>query len=145
MDFPTTDYILYMKFHPNMVEPSFYATLPGVDLTVKQKEKIKFKGTVLFTQRAWLGKDALIFAQIHYWTGLTFVKNYGMPLVYAGFALGTLGALLIFMLSYKEIHLKITEDNGHIRLFMGGQTKRYKAIFSEEFKKIAQRREKSLT
>jgi hypothetical protein len=139
MDFPTTDYILYIKFHPNMIEPSFYATLPGVDLTVNEKDKLKFKGTVLFTQRAWLGKDSLTFAQIHYWTGLTFVKNYGMSIVYAGFALGTFGALLIFMLSYKEIHLEVIEDGEHIRLFMGGRAKRYKAIFSEEFREIAER------
>jgi cytochrome c biogenesis protein ResB len=144
MDFPTSDYILDMKFHPNMIEPSFYATLPGVDLTVKEKGELRFKGTALFTQRAWLGKDTLIFAQIHYWTGLTFVKNYGMPLVYAGFALGTLGALLIFMLSYKEIHLKVIEDGDHIRLYVGGQAKRYKAIFSEEFREIAERLKKTL-
>ena len=145
LDFPTTDYILYMKFHPHMIEPSFYATLPGVDLTVKEKEKLRFKGTVLFTQRAWLGKDSLTFAQIHYWTGLTFVRNYGMPLVYAGFALGTLGALLIFMLSYKEIHLKVVEEGDHVRLYMGGQARRYKALFSEEFKEMAERLEKVLT
>jgi cytochrome c biogenesis protein len=145
MDFPTTDYILEMKFYPNLIEPSFYATLPGVDLTVKEKGQKKFRGRVLFTQRAWLGKDTLTFAQIHYWTGLTFVKNYGMPLVYTGFALSTLGALLIFMLSYKEIHLKVIEDGDHIRLSMAGQAKRYKAIFSEEFKEIAERLEKVLT
>ncbi len=145
MDFPTSDYILDMKFHPNMIEPSFYATLPGVDLTVKEKGELRFKGTALFTQRAWLGKDTLTFAQIHYWTGLTFVKNYGMPLVYAGFTLSILGALLIFMLSYKEIHLKVIEDGDHIRLSMAGQAKRYKAIFSEEFKEIAERLEKVLT
>ncbi len=145
MDFPTTDYILEMKFYPNLIEPSFYATLPGVDLTVKEKGQEKFKGRVLFTQRAWLGENTLTFAQIHYWTGLTFVKNYGMPLVYTGFALSTLGTLLIFMLSYKEIHLKVMEDGDRVRLYMGGQTKRYKALFSEEFKEMAERLEKVLT
>ncbi len=144
MDFPTTDFILDMKFHPNLIEPSFYATLPGVDLTVKEKGQEKFRGRVLFTQRAWLGEDTLTFAQIHYWTGLTFVKNYGMPLVYAGFTLSILGALLIFMLSYKEIHLKVIEDGDHVRLYVGGQAKRYKAIFSEEFREIAERLKKTL-
>ena len=145
MDFPTTDYILDMKFYPNMIEPSFYATLPGADLTVMEEGKKIFRGKVLFTQRAWLGKDSLTFAQIHYWTGLTFVRNYGMPLVYAGFALGTLGALSIFMLSYKEIHLKVVEEGDHVRLYMGGQARRYKALFSEEFKEMAKRLEKLLT
>jgi len=143
-DFPTTDYILDMKFYPNMIEPSFYATLPGVDLTVMENGEKRFKGRVLFTQRAWLGKDSLTFAQIHYWTGVTFVKNYGMPLVYTGFALSTLGVFLIFMLFCKEIHLKVVEDGDHIRLYMGGQARKFKALFSEEFKEIAKRIEKVL-
>jgi len=144
MDFPTTDYILDMKFYPNLIEPSFYATLPGVDLTVKEKGEERFKGRVLFSQRAWLNKNPLTFARIHHWTGLIFVKNYGMPLVYLGFALVTLGALLIFMLPYKEVHLKVTEEGDHIQLFMGGRAKRYQALFSEEFKEMAERLEKAL-
>lgn len=144
MDFPTTDYILDMKFHPNLIEPSFYATIPGVNLTVTEKGEERFKRKVLFNQMALFGNDALKFAQIHYWTGLIFVENYGMPLVYCGFALSTLGALLIFMFPYKEVHLKVIEEGEHIELSMGGRAKRYKALFSEEFNEMAERIEKAL-
>ncbi|MBU4242705.1 MAG: cytochrome c biogenesis protein ResB, partial [Nanoarchaeota archaeon] len=72
MDFPTTDYILNMKFYPNLIEPSFYATLPGVDLIITEKGEQQFKGRVLFSQRARLNnKDSLSFVRIRYWTGLT--------------------------------------------------------------------------
>lgn len=144
MDFPTTDYILDMKSHPNLIEPSFYATLPGVNLTVTEKGEERFKGKVLFNQMALFGNDALKFVQIQYWTGLIFVENYGMPLVYCGFTLSTLGALLIFMFPYKEVHLKVIEEEEHIELSMGGRAKRYKALFSEEFNEMAERIEKAL-
>ncbi len=144
MRFPATDYVLDMKFHPNLIEPSFYATFPGVHLTVTEKGEERFKGKVLLTQMARLGKDSLTFVQVHYWTGLTFVKKYGMLLLYCGFASGTLGALLIFMFPYKQVYLKVAEEGDHIELCMGGRTKRYQAIFSEEFKEIGERLEKGL-
>ena len=145
MDFPTTDYILNMKFYPNLIEPSFYATLPGVDLAVTEKEKQRFKGRVLFSQRARLNNnDSLKFVRIYYWTGLTFVKNCGMPLVYCGFALSTLGAFLIFMLPYKQVYLKVTEEGNNVQISMGGRSNRYKALFSEEFKELAEDLEKEL-
>lgn len=145
MDFPTTDYILDMKFYPNLIEPSFYATLPGVDLIVTEKGKQCFKGRVFLSQRAGLNnKDSLKFVRIRYWTGLTFVKNCGMPLVYCGFALSTLGAFLIFMLPYKQVYLKVTEDGNNVQISMGGRSNRYKALFSEEFKELAEDLEKEL-
>ncbi|MBU4288853.1 MAG: cytochrome c biogenesis protein ResB [Proteobacteria bacterium] len=145
MDFPTTDYILDMKFYPNLIEHSFYATLPGVDLTVTEKGEQRFKGRVLFSQRARLNsKDSLSFVRIRYWTGLTFVKNCGMPLVYSGFVLSTLGAFLIFMLPYKQVYLKVTEDGNNVQISIGGRSNRYKALFSEEFKELAEDLEKEL-
>ena len=144
MDFPTTDYILNMKFHPDLRKPSFYATLPGVYLIVTEKGKQRFKGKVLFSQAALFGNDALKFTRIYYWTGLTFVENYGMFLVYCGFALSTLGAFLIFMLPYKQVYLKVTEEGNNVQISMGGRSNRYNALFSEEFKELAKGIEKEL-
>ncbi len=132
-DFPTTGYIMDIKFYPSRVA-SPHGALPYIDLTVTEKGEPRFKGTVLLNQRVQVGNDILTFEQIHYWTGLNFTQNYGMPLVYSGFALSTLGAIIIFMLSYKEVHVKVDEEEGRIRLFMGGRTKTYQAIFSEEFR-----------
>ncbi|MCJ7617082.1 MAG: cytochrome c biogenesis protein ResB [Desulfobacterales bacterium] len=144
MDFPSTDYILDMRFYPNLIEPSFYATLPGVDLIVMEKGEQRFKGRVLFSQRARLNEDSLNFMLIRYWSGLIFVKNYGIFFVYVGFALSAMGAFLIFMLPYKEMYLSVVEEGDQVRIVLGGRTKRYQAIFSEEFKEIAGRLEKRL-
>jgi len=140
-DFPSTDYMIEMEFHPNLIKPSFYATLPGVDLTVTENGEQRFKGRVLFSQRARLNKDSLAFVRIRYWTGLNFVRNYGMPLVYICFALITLGSILIFVLPYKEICVKIAQEGDDVRVHIGGQTKRYGALFSLEFKVLAERLE----
>ncbi|MCL4490856.1 MAG: cytochrome c biogenesis protein ResB [Nitrospirae bacterium] len=137
-DFPATAYIFDMKFYPDLTAPSLYATLPGVDLTVTEKGEPRFKGMVLLNQRMLFDNDTLTFAQLHYWTGLYFTANYGMPLVYSGFALSTLGAIMIFAAPYKEVHVKIAEDEGGIRVSMGGRAKTYQAIFSEEFKEMAE-------
>jgi hypothetical protein len=80
----------------------------------------------------------MTFATIHYWTGLIFNRDYGMSLVYGGFVLGTLGAVLMFMFPYKEVHVKVAEEGDHVHLSMGGRTKRYKAVFAEEMKEIAE-------
>lgn len=137
MGFPTSDYILNMKFYPNLIEPSFYATLPGVDLLVTEKGEQRFKGRVLFSQRARLNDNTtLSFDEIRYWTGLNLAKDRGMPLLYWGFALTTLGALLVFTLPYKEIHLLVDKDGDQVRISMGGQAARYRAVFSEEFKEL---------
>jgi len=141
MDFPTTDYILDMEFYPNLIEPSWHATLPGVHLTVTENGEERFKGRVLFSQTALLGSDELTFRQIRYWTGLAFVKHYGMPLVYLSFALGTLGAILIFIFPYKQVYIKVTQEKGHVQLFLGGRAGRYGPLFSEEFRDIAGRLE----
>lgn len=144
MDFPDTDYTLDIKFYPNLIEPSFYATLPGVDLTVTKKGEQRYKGRVFFSQRARLGQDTLTFYEIFYWTELIFSRNDGMPLVYISVALGTLGALLIFVLPYKQLHIKVAEEGDGVKISMGGWSKRYKALFSEEFKEIAEKLEKGL-
>jgi hypothetical protein len=86
----------------------------------------------------------MTFATIHYWTGLIFNRDFGISLVYSGFALGTLGAVLMFMFPYKEVHLKVAEEGGYIHVSVGGRTRRYEALFSEELKGIAQRIEKEL-
>jgi len=50
----------------------------------------------------------------------------------------------MFMFPYKEVHVKVAEEEGHIHLSIGGRTRRYKALFSEEFKGIAERLEEVL-
>ena len=142
--FPDTGYIMDMKFYPDLAAHSLYAVFPGVELTVTEKGRQLFKGMLLLNQGVQFGKDTLTFAKIHYWSGLSLTSNHATPLIYFGFALSTLGAFMIFMLSYKEIQVKIVDEEGRMTLFMGGRSKAHQAIFSEEFREIAAMLEKVL-
>lgn len=137
-DFPTADYVLDMKFHPNLKEPSFFLAFPGVDLTVTEKENVMFKGRVLFNQRAWIGDDALQFTGVHYWSGIAFVKNSGTSLIYFGFMIISFGAFLIYFLIPREIHIQIERQEDGAILKVGGRSRKYQALFADEFEKICQ-------
>lgn len=140
-----TDYTLDMKFYPNLIEPSFYVTLPGVDLIVKKNGKVEFDGRVLFSQQARVANgDTFTFVGINYWSALSFVKNYGIPFVYLGLLLSVTGAFLIYVFPYKRVYLKIREDSDSFQIAMGGRANRYQAIFSEELKEIGARLKKML-
>lgn len=135
-DFPTTDYIFDMKFYPDIKEPSFYLNNPGVDLVIKEKGVVKFNDRVLFSEKVFVGENAITFAQIHYWSGLFFVRSQGMTLVYSGFFLSVFGALIIYFMPFKEIHVKVNETKGHRMIAIGGQCKKYQVLFAEEFNEI---------
>ena len=137
-DLSTTGYTFDMKFYPVSEPSSSYAGNPRLDLVVTEKGEQRFKGTLLLNQRVQFGNEILTFAQTHYWTGVILAAHYGMPAVYFGFALTTLGAIMIFMVSYKEIHVSIAEREGRIQLCMGGRSKSDQAIFSEELRGIAE-------
>ncbi|MDD5724306.1 MAG: cytochrome c biogenesis protein ResB [Syntrophales bacterium] len=137
-DFPTTDYMLDMKFYPNLIEPSFYLAFPGVDLTVTKKDTVLYKGRVLFTQRARIGDEALHFAGIHYWSGIAFVRNSGLPLVYTGFMIASIGAFLIYFVIPREIHIRIAREGDETVVKVGGRARKYQALFADEFEKICQ-------
>lgn len=76
-----------MKFYPNVLEPSFFLAFPVVDLTIIEKGAVLYKGRVFFNQQISFGGNTLHFAQIHYWSGIAFVKSSGLTLVYIGFTI----------------------------------------------------------
>ena len=75
---------------------------------------------------------------------MTLSSNQAIPLTYAGFALSALGACIMFMVSYKQIHIAMTDEGDRVKLSLGGRAKTNKAFFSEEFKEIAEALEKEL-
>lgn len=137
-DFPTTDYLLDMKFYPNLTEPSFYLAFPGVDLTITEKGKVLFKDRVLYRQQVNIGNDTLHFAQIHYWSGISFVNSSELTLVYIGFTISTIGAFLIYFLIPKEMHVKIAGEGNMMLVKVGGHARKYQTLFADEFDKICQ-------
>ena len=125
-----------MKFFPNLIEPSFFLTLPGMDLTVTEKETVLFKGRVLFGQRAGIGNDALKFTQVHYWSGLAFVRHSGTTLVYFGFLISSIGAFFIYFLIPKKVFVTVKRVENDTVVNIGGHAGKYPVLFADEFEKI---------
>lgn len=137
-DFPMTDYVLNMKLYPNLFEPSFYLFYPGVDLKITGKDNILFKGMVPFGQQVSFDGNTLNFAQIHYWSGISFVNSSELTLVYIGFTISTIGAFLIYFLIPKEMHVKIAGEGNMMVVKVGGHARKYQTLFADEFDKICQ-------
>ncbi|MEW6053353.1 MAG: cytochrome c biogenesis protein ResB [Nitrospirota bacterium] len=135
-DFPATGYIFDMKFYPDVKEPSYYLKNPVVDLVVREKDAVKFNRRVHFNEKIYIGENAFTLAQIHYWSGLFFVKSHGMTIVYSGFFLSALGAFLIYCMPYSEIRITHGEKNGKGVAIIGGRSRKYQALFADEFGKI---------
>ena len=137
-DFPTTGYLFEMKFYPDIRKPSFYPAMPILYLTVYKNRsadpsQIIFNGLLLPGNAVKLGEDVLYFADIRNWSGLIFAENPGIFITYAGFIAGIAGAVMIFLMPYKEIHASV-DASGNIAI--DGMTKRYNALFREEMKEI---------
>lgn len=137
-DFPTTDYIMGMKFYPNVLTPSFYLGRPAVELTLKQKGATVFKGMVPYGGQVRMGGDTLAFTGIHYWSGIAFVRNSGLTLIYTGFMIASIGAFLIYFVIPKEIHVRIAREGDEMFVKVGGRSRKYQALFADEFDRICQ-------
>lgn len=137
-DFPTTDYIFSMTFHPDVVSPSFYLGRPGTDLTVRKRGAIVFKDRVLFGQQVKIENSVLHFADIHYWSGLSFVKRSGAIPAYIGFMVSCVGAFLIYFIVPTEMHVRIARQEDSTVIRLGGHARKYQALFAEELDRICQ-------
>lgn len=134
-DFPKTDYIFRMKFIPDITRPSFYPTKPILHLTVFEKGDAVFAGLLIPGQSIKIKDDILLFSDINNWSGLIFVKNPGMFIVYLGFVMGIAGITVMYLLPYKEIRLTMDDISGTLKQVQG-TTKRYHASFKEELDEI---------
>jgi len=132
--YPKSPYILKMKFMPDLNKKSFYLNKPIVHLTVDEGLTPVFRGLVIPGDAVKINNDILRFTGVRYWSGLIFVNNPGMVLVYIGFAAAIIGLAIMYMLPYKEIRLTVNPETGTYDII--GSTKKYKAIFAEELEEI---------
>lgn len=87
-----------------------------------------------------LGKIQLVFHGMVQWTGLFVARDWGVPVVYAGFALLILSVFVIVFIVPKTFSAFYDEK----RLLVGAKALRDKEIFKEEFEGIAGKIERIL-
>ncbi len=96
-DFPTTPFIFDIRFWPDVTTPSYFLNNPGVDLEVSDKGKNLFTGRMLLGDSVTLTEElTLHFFDTRYWTRIIVARNYGIPLLYTGFLLATIGVVLMY-------------------------------------------------
>jgi cytochrome c biogenesis protein len=132
--FPMSPYILEIKFLPDLSRKSFYLKNPIVHLSVYKGLNPVFSGLVPPGNAVKISDDVLYFSGVRYWSGLIFVHNFGVFIAYVGFGVIILGATIMFMLPYKEIHITVHPERQS--LDVSGSTKRYNALHKEEINEI---------
>lgn len=146
LDFPTTDYHLAIHFHPDLRQPSLLPTFPGADLSISENGEQPRHGRVPLGYTVQLSHgDTLTLRRVSYWTGLIFVNSHGLPLLSLGFGLTIFGAFLFYVVPFKVVSLRVSEENNDRRLFITGSSRRYPVLFFQELQEIATEFEKVLT
>jgi cytochrome c biogenesis protein ResB len=110
---------------------------PQVELALAGAGGVRHGARAAPGERVALGEATVTLDRPRHWTGIRLAANFGLPGVYFGFALASLGAIMIFAISYKEIHVSLAERDGGVEVALGGRSKSDQAIFAEEFQSIA--------
>jgi cytochrome c biogenesis protein len=69
-----------------------------------------------------------------YYTGLQVRENPGVPLVFAGIIMVSLGILLVFYVPVKYLWVRIEKDDNTSKVYIAGRSDRFKGGFEREFK-----------
>ena len=124
---PQTGYKAELKY--DMAYPDIVA------LTVLDGNKTVWKGLLQKEGRVDLGGVYLIFGGIVNWTALTVSRDWGVPVVYSGFALLVLSVFCIVFVTPKTFYV-LCDDKG---ILIGAKTAREREIFREEFEGMISR------
>ena len=67
------------------------------------------------------------------YTGLQVAKDPGVPVVWAGCILMTLGCLVAFFLSHRRVWARVSADDKGVEVFLGGNASRNRISFENWF------------
>ncbi|GEM_PF-2492232 len=99
---------------------------------------IVFQGTLGQGETVPAGAYSLSFSSLAHWAGFPLVRDPGIPIIYAGFALCALGAALIYLLVPKRAWVwLVTGGAGQSLLCIGGRADRFQPAFTEEIQELA--------
>ncbi len=72
------------------------------------------------------------------YTGLQVAKDPGVPLIWAGCVLITLGCLVAFFVSHRRVWARVQEDPKGTHVFLGGNASRNRISFERQFGDLCQ-------
>lgn len=140
IDIPGTHYVLTATLYPNATISSSdklkYISIgnallhPLIDLQIKDSNGREIKS-------AYLKKSAIIelagnkiqLQEIGQWCSIRLVKDFGVGIIYAGFAVISLALVILYIFIPKEIICVFRKDGNVV---IGGRTGHYRYLFQEE-------------
>ena len=97
-----------------------------------------YQGTLGQGEAVPAGAYSLSFSGLAHWAGFPLVRDPGIPIIYAGFALCALGAALVYLLVPKRAWVwLVTSNAGQSLLCIGGRADRFQPAFTEEIQELA--------
>lgn len=110
---------------------------PGLWIQVSGNGQDLYKGLVRPGEAARFGEYTLRFDHLRRWYGFAVVQDPGIPLVYLGFVLIVPGLVLIYLLSPREVTLRIRREGEGAVAELSGRSDRFPVLFREEFTAFA--------
>lgn len=99
--------------------------------------KLIFQGPLAQGETVSLGAYALSFDGVARWAGFPVVRDPGLPVIFAGFALCVFGAALTFLWTPRRLWVwEETTVGGQGRLCLGGRADKFPLAFAEEIREL---------
>jgi hypothetical protein len=78
----------------------------------------------------------LVLKQLPLWVRFSVIKEYGLSVIYAGFAVASLAVIWRFLFYRREIIGAVRESEGERRLVVAGRSEFYKSLAEDEFTEL---------
>lgn len=114
-EFPLTDYTFELSLVPDNSQLSFLLNNPELSLTIFRDNDIVFMGNMRAGEKVHFDGNDLYCSEITYWSGITMLDGYAMPLIYSSFALIFTGVFLLYFVIPRSLVIQIEtiDENQH--------------------------------
>lgn len=109
---------------------------PVFFLSVEQKGKKVGEGLVPKNGALEFAGYRLEMRDMPFWVRFYVVKQRGLPILYAGFAIATIGVIWRLLFYRREILGALREEDGVRSLVVAGRSEYYKSLAEDEFSKL---------
>ena len=109
---------------------------PVFEVLVEQKGKQIAKGIIPKGGALSFDGYQLAMLQMPFWVRFMVIKEYGLFILYTGFAMASLAVIWRFLFFRREIIGALREEGGERRLVVAGRSEFYKALAIDEFSEL---------
>jgi len=78
----------------------------------------------------------LVLKQMPYWVRFSVIKEYGLSIIYAGFAVASIAVIWRFLFYRRELVGAVRQVDGQWRLLVAGRSEFYKTLAEDEFNEL---------